>query len=159
MSEKKITEMTQKLGLEKNLTIGCTKFTVKGVNASSVCLCETDMCNDQICKAEKVIVRRFRMKYRCGDNFIFIFLETFFFAGHKSTLAVPVKIHKCNGSSWNYSLTKTYLTWPYLTNLASPLPTLPGATYPCPDGGHLNPVFNADTHCQIIYFKSYQNLM
>jgi hypothetical protein len=73
MSEKKITEMTQKLGLEKNLTIGCTKFTVKGVNASSVCLCETDMCNDQICKAEKVIVSRFRMKYRCGDNFIFIF--------------------------------------------------------------------------------------
>jgi len=44
---------------------------------------------------------------------------------HKSTLAVPGKIHKCYGSPCNNYLTKLYLTWPYLTNVASPFLILP----------------------------------
>ena len=44
------------LSMLVKLITGCTNFTAKGVNASTVCLCETDMCNDQACQPEKVNV-------------------------------------------------------------------------------------------------------
>ncbi len=76
---------------------------------------------------------------------------------YKSTLVVPGKILELYGSPCNCYLNKPYLTWPYITNLASPALNLPELPHPSPAGGHLNPALNTVTYCQILNFESSQN--
>jgi hypothetical protein len=77
-----------------------------------------------------------------------------------TTLTIPGKIYKHYGISCKFekSNQKLNLTWPYLTDLASPTLTLLDAPLAMPSGFHITLVLYTDTFCQIIDFVNYQNL-